>query len=196
MSLERPLKAHPQLTVHRCSATGSTEYKLQNWKPLDDGSIPTSAWTFFDYVVVAVFAILQAQLKSRAHWIAALLYIWLKCNTIISESAIALPGLGVQLEKHRGIPHTPFSASISLSCSRTFIPMASIKDIVINEGLRRWDVRFYLAIIHQAQSASPAEEFIRIAIPFQEIQPPFPILREVYHGLRETLYDEYGEDET
>lgn len=99
---ERLLKAHPQLTVHSCSTTGSKEYRVENWKPLKDGSIPTSAWTFFDYVVVAVFAVLQvgspsrwtklscpnyhimqARLDSHAHWIAASVYIWLKCNTIV-----------------------------------------------------------------------------------------------------------------
>ncbi|KIO16152.1 hypothetical protein M407DRAFT_58604, partial [Tulasnella calospora MUT 4182] len=65
------------------------------------------------------------------------------------ESIIAMPGLGVQLESHYGVPHTPFSSPISLSCTRRFIPLASITDIVMNEGLTGWEFRYYLAVIYQ-----------------------------------------------
>jgi hypothetical protein len=54
------------------------------------------------------------------------------------ESVIIMPGLGIQLETHRGLPKRPLYAS------RTFIPQSSLRDLVINEGLQTWDVRYYL----------------------------------------------------
>ena len=55
------------------------------------------------------------------------------------ESVLAIPSLGLQLETHRGIPGIP------LFVSRRFIPAIYLQDVIINEGLRRWDVRYYLA---------------------------------------------------
>ena len=34
-----------------------------------------------------------------------------------------------------------------ISESRTFIPLEAISTVVINEGLTRWSIRYYLAII-------------------------------------------------
>jgi hypothetical protein len=56
-----------------------------------------------------------------------------------SESVIAFPPHGIQLETHRGLPSRP------LTTSRRFIPLTMLEDFIINEGLRRWNVRFYLA---------------------------------------------------
>lgn len=57
---------------------------------------------------------------------------------------IVLPPHGIQLETHRGLP------SLCLTASRRFIPLAALENFVINEGLRRWDVRYYLAAIKQS----------------------------------------------
>lgn len=62
-----------------------------------------------------------------------------------AESVIAIPALGVQLESHRGLPSLP------LFTSRHFIPLAFLQDFVINEGLRRWDVRYYLAAVTKTE---------------------------------------------
>jgi len=77
-----------------------------------------------------------------------------------------------------------------VTLSRRFIPLTSIRDIVITEALRRWDIRYYLAVVHEMQSVAREEEFM---VPFENTQLLFPILKEVYHGLRETLYDEYDD---
>lgn len=58
-----------------------------------------------------------------------------------AESVIVLPPHGVQFETHRGLP--PFL----LFSSRQFIPSDALQDVVINEGLRRWDVRYYLVAV-------------------------------------------------
>ena len=73
---------------------------------------------------------------------------------------IAIPKLGVQLETTRGIALSlPFLASsntyriqIPLTTSRGFIPLERISTIAIHEGLRRWRVEYYLAIIKRSGS--------------------------------------------
>lgn len=41
---------------------------------------------------------------------------------------------------------------------RRFIPLTTLQDVVINEGLRRWDVRHYLATIKQVGPKSSMVE--------------------------------------
>jgi len=54
-----------------------------------------------------------------------------------------IPQHGVQLETHRGLPGWP------VFISRRFIPLPTLQNIVINEGLRGWNVRFYLAVVKE-----------------------------------------------
>ena len=68
-------------------------------------------------------------------------------STKTKESIISLPPHGVQLETHRGLPSTPLTPPIILFINRQFIPLPSIKDIIIHEGLYGWNVRYYLAVI-------------------------------------------------
>lgn len=63
------------------------------------------------------------------------------------ESVLVLPPYGVQLETHRGLPSLP------LFVSRKFIPLTEVQDVLINEGLRRWDVRYYLAVLYTPRQA-------------------------------------------
>ena len=72
-----------------------------------------------------------------------------------AESLIVLPPHGVQLETHRG----PFG---SWFVSRRFIPTVYVQDIIINEALRRWNVRYYLAVI----VACPGQN-IELAVAFE-----------------------------
>ena len=64
--------------------------------------------------------------------------------TPFAESVVVIAPHGIQLETHRGFP-----PSLVLSASRRFIPMSALQDFVINEGLRRWDARYYLAAIRK-----------------------------------------------
>lgn len=75
------------------------------------------------------------------------------------ESVIPLPGLGIQLSTTCGfsiarpwssisISKGPFSLIlVPINTSHTFIPLNEISTVVINEGLSRWNVHFYLAVI-------------------------------------------------
>jgi hypothetical protein len=58
-----------------------------------------------------------------------------------AESVIVLAPHGLQLETHRGFGSTTFFTS------RHFIPKSQLHEFVINEGLRGWNVRYYLAAI-------------------------------------------------
>ena len=66
----------------------------------------------------------------------------------LTESVVTLPHLGIQLSTTRQIklPLFPY-CRIPLSSSKMFIPLPEISTVVINEGLSRWSVRYYLAII-------------------------------------------------
>ena len=64
---------------------------------------------------------------------------------------LLLPLYGIQLETHRGLK-PPFLPALRLTASRRFIPLTSVRDVVINEGLHRWDVRYYICIIRDIGS--------------------------------------------
>ncbi|KAJ6596778.1 hypothetical protein DFH09DRAFT_825236, partial [Mycena vulgaris] len=63
------------------------------------------------------------------------------------ESVIIIPPHGIQLETHRGLPWFA-----PLTVTRRFIPLASLQDFVIHEGLSGWNVRYYLAAIRLSSS--------------------------------------------
>ena len=67
------------------------------------------------------------------------------------ESILIMPRHGIQLETHRGL-HFHFLPACPLMAQRRFIPLTFVRDIVINEGLRRWDVRYYICIIRDTGS--------------------------------------------
>jgi phosphatidylinositol N-acetylglucosaminyltransferase subunit H len=54
---------------------------------------------------------------------------------------VVLPPHGIQIEIQRGYPGIP------LFMSRHFIPIGILRDVVINEGLKGWDVKYYLTAL-------------------------------------------------
>ena len=112
------------------------------------------------------------------------------------ESVVILPSLGIQLETHRGL------AGRSLFVARKFIPWSSLEDFLINEGLRGWNVRYYLVAINRTpQGALQLEVAFEVGRKFvfivsmlifstQNLLPRFPVLLEVYHGVQEALQNE------
>ncbi|KJA27535.1 hypothetical protein HYPSUDRAFT_131216, partial [Hypholoma sublateritium FD-334 SS-4] len=69
------------------------------------------------------------------------------------ESVILLPPHGIQLESHRGI-----AGMRPLFSKRRFIPATSLRDAVINEGLRGWNVLYYLVIVRRTNGKNCALE--------------------------------------
>jgi len=110
------------------------------------------------------------------------LLIYRKITQVLWESVLVLPPYGIQLETHRGLPSLPFFVS------RRFIPLTEVQDVIINEGLRRWDVRYYLAVLY-----SPRQGEQRLDVAYENMLPRFPVLNKVYHGIHECLQNGIGD---
>ncbi len=63
---------------------------------------------------------------------------------------VVIPHHGLQLETHRGFPPFVFFSS------KRFVARKILQDVILNEGLRQWDVRYYLAAIRQTGPKSYA----------------------------------------
>ncbi|GLB35058.1 putative GPI-GlcNAc transferase complex, PIG-H component [Lyophyllum shimeji] len=103
-------------------------------------------------------------------------YLWSRCNQVLHESVIIFPPHGIQLETHRGFP------GLCLSITRRFIRLKVLQDVVIHEGLKGWDVRYYLAAIKHAESGTFALE-----IAYQNLLPQLAVLQHVYRGIHDRL---------
>ena len=82
---------------------------------------------------------------------------------------MVLHTLGLQLETQRGLPSVP------LFLSRRFIPLATLQDFVINEGLHGWSVRYYLAVVQESRNGD-----ITIDVPFEVSCILAPVVPEQY----------------
>ncbi|KAJ9072063.1 hypothetical protein DSO57_1031074, partial [Entomophthora muscae] len=90
---------------------------------------------------------------------------------IFLENLTVLAGVGVQIETTRNINILiPFTSSTVL-----FIPQKDIKEILILEGFRHFQVCFYLAFICK-EEATQAESII---VAFQNLLPPACVLRPI-----------------
>ncbi|CAL1704945.1 unnamed protein product [Somion occarium] len=183
MHRAHPLPDHPEFSIIEYPTC--REFRVENWRLARDGSrgiIKAAKWSWFDTLLPVVLAVVWPQISSSRVAVclcAALtaLYVYSKCTTVLWESVIAIPSLGVQLETHRGLPGLP------LFCSRYFIPLAFLQDFIINEGLRRWNVRYYLAAIKKQ------DQEISLHIAYENILPYFAVLLEVYHGVHEVMFE-------
>lgn len=70
----------------------------------------------------------------------------LTLNFPTSETVLVIPPHGIQLETHRGLPPWP------LAISRRFISLTNLRDVIINEALYGWNVRYYLAAVKEHPS--------------------------------------------
>ncbi|KAI0053999.1 hypothetical protein FA95DRAFT_1480209 [Auriscalpium vulgare] len=168
------------------------EYRVENWHLARDGSgrviRGASGLTWLDGVLVAVSGVLWRSVPSiQSHSIAQaaavlmlILLVYYKCTQVLWESILVFPSHGIQLETHRGFPPYPLLAS------RRFIPILELQDLIINEGLRGWAVRYYLAAMYQPPGPQ------RLAVAYENILPLFPVLHEVYVGVHAYLQSNMG----
>ncbi|KAJ3519538.1 hypothetical protein NM688_g9288 [Phlebia brevispora] len=184
MQRTHPLQDHPEFSVRRYP--GCVEYRVENWRIARDGTrrvLRGYGWSWFDAVVPVLAAvywhkICASQYHLAAFGIALAIYVYFKCTQVLWESVLAIPSLGLQLETHRGLPNIP------LFVSRRFIPLIYLQDFIINEGLHRWNVRYYLAAIQNT-----ATEGFALKVAYENILPYFPVLLEVYRGVYDALLD-------
>ncbi|KAH9934662.1 uncharacterized protein B0H18DRAFT_927263 [Fomitopsis serialis] len=179
-----PLPDHPELVITHSNAW--SEYRVQNirlWKKADSTAQTVVECFWADTIVCLGLSMLWPILSGRNACKAGLavmvvLYAYSRCTRVLWESVVILHSLGLQLETQRGLPLVP------LFTSRRFIPLTSLRDFVINEGLRGWSVHYYLAVMQQSSNGN-----VTIDVPFQNIMPRFPVLLEIYHGVHELLFD-------
>jgi len=133
------------------------EYKIENWHLARDGSQRVvkgaHGLTWTSATIIAFLSLAWRKGSESPCTLAGLVLlllghlVWSKCTQVLFESVVVVAPHGIQLETHRGFP-----PSTVLSVSRRFIPASSLNDFVINEGLRRWSVRYYLVAIQKIGS--------------------------------------------
>ncbi|KAI0327170.1 hypothetical protein GY45DRAFT_1309203 [Cubamyces sp. BRFM 1775] len=182
MSRTIPIPDKPELSA--IQHPGWTEYRVDATTPRSKGR--GSHISVVDAFVVLAYAMYwNTIISTRWHAIGAALvllaYIHHRTTQLLWESVVIIPSLGLQLETHRGF------AGISLSASQRFVPWSSLEDFLINEGIRGWNIRYYLVVISRTQQAA-----LKLDVAFENILPKFPILLEVYHGVQDALRKEHG----
>ncbi|KIK59803.1 hypothetical protein GYMLUDRAFT_44261 [Collybiopsis luxurians FD-317 M1] len=174
----RPLPTNPEFSV--LHSASFHEFRVENWHISRDGSgsvvrgASSWSWTYSLLPLMISVAWRKAGYFTRVLLcLVVVLVFWTRCTQVIHESLIVLPAHGIQLETHRGFP--PFTLFIS----RRFVSHTVLRDIVINEGIKRWDIRYYLVALEEGSTGLAFE------ICFPNILPHFPILLQIYRDLRE-----------
>jgi len=141
-----------------------------------------SGWLWQYSLIPLIASLLWPRVHNNVIALSGLIFslvalIYFKCTQVLFESVIVIPPHGIQFETHRGLPW--FSP---LVVKRRFIPLASLQDFVIHEGLNGWNVRYYLAAIQLSGSGD-----FQLRVAYENILPHFPILLQVYHGVHAVL---------
>ncbi|PVG03541.1 hypothetical protein CPB86DRAFT_748832 [Serendipita vermifera] len=199
----RPLKrTHPELEI-RDNLPLSIEYRVYNYKLSKDGTNVSkrgTTWTLFDVLAILAAMTYTWYKFHSSLWVVlvGVLLLWHKAVRLAWESVVVVPSLGIQIEKCKGFS-LPFTSRIwPFSASRHFIPIDCLHDILINESLYRWDWYYYLAILQRDPPKPLHDDMphnLSIQVAFEDILPPLPVVREIYHGVREVLFQEFKEDE-
>ncbi|EGN95382.1 hypothetical protein SERLA73DRAFT_186323 [Serpula lacrymans var. lacrymans S7.3] len=177
---------HPEFSI--IEWPGFWEYRVENWHLARDGSgrviNGAKTWTWFDSVLPLALSFVwltvwDSTLALSAIALVTALLAWSRCNQVLYESVMLFPPHGVQIESHRGFPSLePFFVS------RNFIPLDTLEDFVIHEGLRRFNVRFFIAALKRSGSSNE----LSIHVAFENILPYFPVLLEVYQGVQRVMF--------
>ncbi|KAJ7452537.1 hypothetical protein B0H11DRAFT_2010556 [Mycena galericulata] len=165
---------------------GFTEYRVENWRLARDGGgrvvMGVSGWIWPYSLLPLISSLLWPRVHNNIIVTSGLIVfflslIYFKCTQVLFESVITIPPHGIQFETHRGLPWFP-----PFIVTRRFIPLASLHDFVIHEGLKGWNVRYYLAAIQLSGSGDS-----QLHVAYENILPHFPILLDVYRGVQTIL---------
>jgi len=98
--------------------------------------------------------------------------IFIKRNSVKEESLLIIRDTGLQLNKkfYNGEE------------KHLFIDKTKISAIVINEGIRSYDVLFYMAVIVEGHD--------RMVLVFEDLIPKLCILLQIYRGARSIMWGE------
>lgn len=178
---------HPELSI--LEWPGFREYRVENWRLARDGSAriirrtSPSVWLLDVCLPPLLLALLWTKLRENTMrlllaGLVLALFVRSRCTQVLYESVLVFPTLGIQLETHRGHPSLQ-----PLLVSRRFIHVGCLENVVIHEGLHRWNVRYFLAAIKRSNNGT-----LSIHVAFENILPYFPVLLEVYTGVQNTIY--------
>jgi phosphatidylinositol N-acetylglucosaminyltransferase subunit H len=99
--------------------------------------------------------------------------------------------LGVQVTTQMRFP---------LACHSRFIPASEIDDVFLYEGFKRWEVRYYLAIVvrgeEKVEVVFPVCHFSRSILMKQKLLPRRVVLEQVWRTAKEVLFSEDEEATT
>ncbi|KAI9065101.1 hypothetical protein FKP32DRAFT_1568498 [Trametes sanguinea] len=179
MRRSAPISERPEFSV--IESNGWCEYRVEDTRRK---RVKLLGFELDAFVALVAAYYWSKIVSNRVHIaVTALLllaYLYHRSHRILWESVVVFPSLGLQFETHRGL------AGLSLTSTRMFIPWSSLEDFLIHEGLRGWNVRYYVVAITRTQQG-----VLKLEVPFENILPRFPILLEVYRGVHEALRAEH-----
>ncbi|RYP09911.1 hypothetical protein DL765_008283 [Monosporascus sp. GIB2] len=104
--------------------------------------------------------------------LAALYLLLLRIHT--EERLLVLRGLGIQTT-------TPGGATVLARATTRFIPTGKIRDVLINEAFRGFEVRHYLVVVVEGEDD--------VVVVFPRLLPRPRILEKVWRGVRGCLFE-------
>ncbi|RYP26219.1 hypothetical protein DL768_011784 [Monosporascus sp. mg162] len=107
--------------------------------------------------------------------LAALYLLLLRIHT--EERLLVLRGLGIQTT-------TPGGATVLARGTTRFIPTGKIRDVLINEAFRGFEVRHYLVVVVEGEED--------VVVVFPRLLPRPRILEKVWRGVRVCLFEYEG----
>ncbi|OAA74767.1 phosphatidylinositol N-acetylglucosaminyltransferase [Akanthomyces lecanii RCEF 1005] len=108
---------------------------------------------------------------------AALALRTLSRRVYAEESLLVMRGLGVQTRES--------APSYFASAATRFIPTEKIRDILVNEAFRGFEVRYYLIVVVEGEED--------LVVVFPGLLPRRRIVEAVWRGARECLYEKRDE---
>ena len=154
-------------------------YLLQAASLLDSLASPFPSWAVASVCVLA----LHISLFTRLH---------------TTESVLVLRGLGMQISSSPGAARSPYLGSSSgggaagffgfrlfgpwpWRTERRFIPTEQIRDVLINEAFRGFEVRYCLIVVVEGEED--------VTVLFPGLLPRRKIVERVWRGVRECLWE-------
>eukprot|EP00927_Polykrikos_kofoidii_P049223 TRINITY_DN43317_c0_g1_i1.p1 TRINITY_DN43317_c0_g1~~TRINITY_DN43317_c0_g1_i1.p1 ORF type:complete len:274 (+),score=41.91 TRINITY_DN43317_c0_g1_i1:195-1016(+) len=103
-------------------------------------------------------------------------------NRVVEEAVIGIRGLGLEIKNRSANGHV----------SSDFINLATVKDLVIAEGITYFDVFYYLAVRLHDSGANGCHRNapLNMKLPFKRFAPKLPVLERVLHGLNAFILEE------
>jgi len=180
MERSYPIPTKPEFSI--LESPGYREYRVGKRRRPSPG---ISCWLFFSLAIALYWHSANSAPGSARYTFSVALTV-ISCiffgslfGQVLYESVVILGPHGIQLETHRG-----FLTRLPWLTNRRFIASTHLHGVYISEGLRGWNVRFYLVAIKRTALPGSGSTF---EVAYQNILPDQSILQHVYQGIHEIL---------